>query len=107
MLDLKKVRDQAMRQGMKLMSSPQVMQVMSNPKFQQAMMRAFMLRGQVQAAWDGHAKKFAKRFKLATKDDLDQLRSTIRTLESNLKAMQARADANGQAAAKDRAGTHA
>ena len=91
MLDLTKLRETAMREGMKLMSSPRVMKMMQDPRFGKMMMRAFEIRGQVQGNIDKRVKKLARTLKLATREDVETLRSTIRSLERELKEVEARA----------------
>ncbi len=88
----KKLRDDAIRNGMKLMANPNVMKLVSNPKVMSAMMRALQLRGEVQQAVDARVQKLAKRFKLATKEELRDLQSTMRTLEKSLKQVQSKVD---------------
>lgn len=106
MLDLKTLRESAMREGMKLMGNPRVMKLMQDPRFMKVMMRAFQLRGDVQGKFDKRAKQFAKTFKLATRDEVEQLKSTLRTLERSLKQVEARTapaaavGAEGKATAK-------
>ncbi len=89
---LDKLRDGAMRSGMRLMGNPRVMKLVSSPRVMQAMMKAVELRGEVQSAVDARLKRLARTFKLATRDDLSTLQSTIRGLESALKNVQAKVE---------------
>ena len=73
-----------MREGMKLMQDPRVSKLMQDPRVMKAMMKAFQLRGEVQQRFDVRAKRFARTFRLATRDDMEQLKSTIRALERQL-----------------------
>jgi hypothetical protein len=91
MFDLGKLRETAMRQGMKLMGDPRVMKLMQDPRFQKLMMKAFQLRGEMQARRDKRAKHFARRMHLATREEVESLKRTIRELESNLERLR-----NGQ-----------
>jgi hypothetical protein len=59
--------------AVKLMSDPRVMKLMSDPRVMRAAMRAFQLRGELNSA-------VAKRFNLATRGEVDQLRRTIQDL---------------------------
>ncbi len=97
MFDLKKLREAAMREGMKLMGNPRVMKLMSNPRVMKMMMGAFQLRGNVQAAVDARVKSIAKSLKLATQEEVRDLKATIRTLESQVERMQAARSENGHA----------
>ena len=91
MLDLKTLRESAMREGMKLMGNPRVMKLMQDPRFMKVMMRAFQLRGEAQAGWDKRARRFARTFKLATRDDMEQLKTTIRSLERHIQKLESQA----------------
>ena len=90
MFDLSKLRDNALREGMKLMSSPRMMKLMSTPQGQKVMMFAFQLPQKINDAFAAQGKAFAKRFRLATRDDLKELKSTLRTLESSLKKLESK-----------------
>jgi polyhydroxyalkanoate synthesis regulator phasin len=85
-MDLKKA---VMERGMKLMSDPRVMKLMSNPKVMNVVMKGFQLRGQVQASFDEKVQSIAKTLKLATREEVRDLKDTIRSLERTLKDVQA------------------
>jgi polyhydroxyalkanoate synthesis regulator phasin len=85
-MDLKKT---VMERGMKLMSDPRVMKLMSNPKVMNVVMKGFQLRGQVQASIDEKVQSIAKSLKLATREEVRDLKDTIRSLERTLKDVQA------------------
>ena len=89
-----------MERGMKLMSDPRVMKVMSNPKFMNLVMKGFQLRGKAQASIDARIKAVAHTFKLATRDEVAELKQTIRTLENTLRQVQSQVDksTNGKSA---------
>ena len=94
MVDLKKLRESAMREGMKLMGDPRVMKLMMNPRVQKVVMRAFQIRGEIQGRLDERRKRFARRFNLATRDDVNSLRDAIRSLESALQSVQSKVEAS-------------
>jgi hypothetical protein len=87
---LGKLGQRAMQQGMKLMSDPRFMKLMSHPQAQKVMMLAFQLPGKVEGAFAQQGKRFARRFKLATREEVERLHATIRELERQLQAMQSR-----------------
>ena len=87
-----KLGQRAMQEGMKLMSDPRFMKLMSHPQAQKLMMLAFQLPGKVDGAFADQGRKFARRFKLATRDEVERLNSTIRDLERQLSAVQSRQD---------------
>jgi hypothetical protein len=97
-MNLKKL---VMERGMKLMSDPRVMKLMSNPKVMNVVMKGFQLRGKAQASFDQRVESLAKTFKLATRQEVRDLKDTIRTLERALKDVQAEVQkTNGAKAAK-------
>ena len=88
-----------MERGMKLMSDPRVMKMMSNPKVMNLVMKGFQLRGKAQAQIDARIKAVAKTFKLATRDEVNELKQTVRTLENALRKMQSEVESNGHSRA--------
>src|SRR5215510_10818315 len=77
-----------LERGMKLMSDPRVMKLMSNPKVMNVVMKGFQLRGRAQASIDAKVKSVAKTLKLATREDVKDLKVAIRTLEQALRQVQ-------------------
>jgi alanine racemase len=77
-MDVKKA---AMDQLMKLMQNPKVMQVAMNPKVMGAVMKAMSLRGQVSSAANAATHSVARTFNLATREEIRELRRTVRRLE--------------------------
>lgn len=97
-MSLKKM---VMERGMKLMSDPRVMKLMSNPKVMNVVMKGFQLRGKAQQSIDQKTKALAKMLRLATREEVSELKQTIRTLETALKQVQSElAQSNGKKASK-------
>ncbi len=71
--------------GMKLMSDPRVGKLMSNPKVMRVAMQAFTLPGRAQATVSAKVRAIAKAFDLATKEEVQELKSAVRTLEQKLR----------------------
>ena len=86
-----RLRDRAIQGGMKLLSDPRFMKVMSHPQAQKLMMTAFQLPGRVEGMMAAQGKRFARRFKLATRDEVERLNATIQGLERSLHEMQSQA----------------
>jgi hypothetical protein len=86
-----------MERGMKLMSDPRVMKVMSNPKVMNVVMKGFQLRGKAQASIDQQVAALAKTLHLATREEVSDLKQTIRTLERALAEVKAEVNKNGSA----------
>ncbi len=83
------IKKTVMERGMRLMSDPRVMKLMSSPKVMNVVMKGFELRGKAQASFDSSVQSLAKTFKLATRQEVRDLKDTIRTLERNLKTVEA------------------
>ena len=94
---LGKLGKRAMQEGMKLMSDPRFMKLMSHPQAQKLMMLAFQLPGRVEGAFADQGRRFARRFKLATREEVEHMNATIRDLERQLSAVQARQDSGARA----------
>ena len=83
------VKRMVIERGMRLMSDPRVIKLMSNPKVMNVAMQAFQIRARAQASIDEKVKSLAKTLRLATRDEVRELKNTLRALEETLKAMQA------------------
>jgi hypothetical protein len=86
-----------MERGMRLMSDPRVMKLLSNPKVMNLVMKAFQLRGRVQSQIDAQIKTLAKMLRLATRDELNELKRTIRVLEEELRRLESESERNDHA----------
>ncbi len=89
------LKKKVMERGMRLMSDPRVMKLMSNPKVMNFVMKGFQLRGKAQASIDDKVKSLAKTLKLATREEVSELKQTIRALEQALKKVQTEVATNG------------
>jgi hypothetical protein len=90
MFDLGKLRENALREGMKLMANPRVMKLMSSPQGQKVMMFAFQLPQKINGVFEAQGRMLAKRFRLATRDDLRELKKAVRDLEGALNRLQSK-----------------
>ena len=86
-MDVKKT---AMDQLMRLMQNPKVMQVAMNPKVMGTVMKAMSLRGKVQSAAATATQTVARSLNLATREEVRELRRTIRRLEEVINEMEER-----------------
>jgi hypothetical protein len=85
---LGKLRDAAMSRGMRVISNPRVMKVMADPRVMKVVMQAFQLQGKVAAQVQRKTKAVAKACGLATREEVHALRSTIRSLEGTVGALE-------------------
>jgi hypothetical protein len=70
-----------MKQGMKLMTDPRVMKLMQDPRVMKAVMAAMSMPGKVQSFGN---EQIAKAMALATEDEVDDLKRTVRSLEEEV-----------------------
>ncbi len=73
-----------MKQGMKLMTDPRVMKLMQDPRVMKAVMAAMSMPGKVQSFGNEQAEKIAKAMALATEDEVNDLKRTVRSLEEEV-----------------------
>ena len=73
-----------MKQGMKLMTDPRVMKLMQDPRVRKAVMGAMSVPGKVQSFGHEQAEKIAKAMALATEDEVNDLKRTVRSLEEEV-----------------------
>ena len=78
---LEKLKKQALRQGMKLMSNPKFMRAMADPRIMKTISQGFAIRGRVQSELDDRVQAVAKFFNVATKEEVKELKRTIRQME--------------------------
>jgi polyhydroxyalkanoate synthesis regulator phasin len=74
-----------MSQGMKLMQDPRVLKMMQDPRVMKAMAKTFEFKGKVQEGFKHKVEGVADSLHLATKDEVRELKRTIRKLERDLK----------------------
>jgi hypothetical protein len=82
-MDLKKT---LLTHAMKLAQNPKVMEIATHPKVMEVAMKAMAARGQVTTAVHGATSSVARGLNLATRDEVKELRRTIRKLEDQLAA---------------------
>lgn len=79
----------------KLMQNPRVMQMAMNPRVMGAVMKAMSLRGQVASTVASATQSMARTLNLASRDDVRELRRTVRRLEEQLSRMEYERDEAG------------
>jgi hypothetical protein len=94
-MDVKKA---AMDQVMKLMQNPRVMQVAMNPKVMGVVMKAMSLRGRMASATSAATHTMARSLNLATRDEVRELRRTVRRLEELVNELEEREEDSAGAA---------
>ncbi len=87
------LKDRLIARGMKVMQDPRVAKLAQDERVMKVAMQAFQLRGKVQEEIDQRVETAAKSLGLVTKDEVRELKRTIKKLETELKKTQAATDA--------------
>ncbi len=83
------LKDRLVARGMKVMQDPRVAKLAQDERVMKVAMQAFQLRGKVQEQIDERVATAAKSLGLVTKDEVRDLKRTIKKLETDLKKQQA------------------
>jgi hypothetical protein len=81
---LDKLKQEALRQGMKLVSNPKVMKMMADPRFMNAVSQLFTLRGRWQAGVEDRIRTIAAYMNLVTRDEIEELKRDLSHVENTL-----------------------
>ncbi len=81
---LEKLKKEAMRQGMKLMSNPKFMKMMADPRLMNAISQGFALKGKIQEEIEGKLRQVAETLNLATREDVENLRQSLNQMENSV-----------------------
>ena len=84
-MDIKKI---VLDQVSKLLQNPRVLEVAMNPKVMGVVMKAMSLREQVVAASASASESVARTLNLATREEVGELRRTVRRLEEQLSQLE-------------------
>jgi len=87
---LEKLKQEAMRRGMKLIANPKVMKMMADPRFMNAISQGFAIKGRIQSEIDCRLRWIADTFNLATKEDVENLRRTLDRMEASVTSLERR-----------------
>ena len=83
-----KLKNEAMKRGMKLLSSPAVMRAMADPRLMKAISQGYAYKGKMQESIDSGIKAVASKLNLATKEDITDLKRSYRHVEGMVSEMQ-------------------
>ncbi len=83
-----KIKQEAMRRGIMLMSNPKVMKMMADPRVMNAISQGFAIKGRIQSEIEGRLRVLAQTLNLATKEDVDALRQTISRMEDSVTVLE-------------------
>lgn len=78
------LKSKLMERGMKLMTDSRVGKLMQDPRVMKAVMSAMSVPGKVQTLTHEGVERIAKAMALATEQEVDDLKRTVRKLEDEL-----------------------
>ena len=82
----------ARNQAGRVLKSPTTLKVLSNPRVQRAMLQAINLRADLRQKVTVQVEDFARNHNLVTREDVAQLRRTIRELEATVATLRNEVD---------------
>lgn len=85
-----KLKQEAMKRGMTLLTNPKVMKFMSDPRVMKTISQGFALRGRVQSEVDDRLRTLADTFNLATREEVRDLKRAIGRMERDMTDMDRR-----------------
>lgn len=78
------IKDDVKRRGLQLMGDPRVAKLMQNEQVMRAMMTLVQVPGKVNTFTTEQTERFAKTMRLATSQELKDLKRTVKTLEAEV-----------------------
>lgn len=81
-------KSRVMKKGFELLQDPRAQKVMQDERVTKVAMQAFQLRGKVQEEIDQRVETVAKSLGLVTKNEVRELKRTIKKLETEMKKQQ-------------------
>lgn len=83
-----KLKQEAMRRGMMLMSNPKVMKMMADPRVMNAISQGYAVKGRIQSEIEARLRGLAQSLNLATKEDVESLRESLSRMEDSVSALE-------------------
>jgi hypothetical protein len=84
-----------LKKGMKLMTDPRVMKLMQDERVMKAVMAAMSMPGKVQSFTTEQIQNLAKSMALATEDEVNDLKRTVRRLEEEIARLERQGESSG------------
>lgn len=78
------IKEEMMKRGMQVMSDPRVGKLMQNPQFMKVLMALMQVPGKVNSFTNEQAKLLGSTLRLATVEDLKELKRRVKKLEQEL-----------------------
>lgn len=84
------IKDEVKKKGLQLMSDPRVIKLMQNEQFMKAMMAVVQVPGKVNTFTTEQTERFASTMRLATAQDVKELKRTVKNLEADVARLRKR-----------------
>jgi hypothetical protein len=86
------IADEMKKRGLQLMSDPRVLKLMQNEQFMKAMMAVMQGVGKVNSFTTEQTERFAKSMRLATSQEVKDLKRTLKNLENEVARLRKQVD---------------
>jgi hypothetical protein len=87
------IKDEVKKKGLQVLSDPRVAKLMQNEQFMRAMMTVVQVPGTVETFTTEQTERFAKMMRLATSDEVKDLKRQVKTLEADVARLKKKLDA--------------
>jgi hypothetical protein len=87
------IKDEVKKKGLQVLSDPRVAKLMQNEQFMRAMMTVVQVPGKVETFTTEQTERFAKMMRLATSDEVKDLKRQVKTLEADVARLKKKLDA--------------
>jgi cell division FtsZ-interacting protein ZapD len=84
------IKDEVKKKGLQLMSDPRVTKLMQNEQFMKAMLAVVQVPGKVNTFTTEQTERFAKMMRLATAQEVKDLKRQVKNLEAELDRLRKR-----------------
>ncbi len=85
------IKDEVKKRGLRLMSDPRVGKLMQNEQFMRAMMAVVQVPGKVETFTTEQTERFAKMMRLATAEEVKDLKRQVKSLEADVARLKKKA----------------
>jgi len=86
------IKDEVKKKGLQLMSDPRVIKLMQNEQFMKAMMAVVQVPGKVNTFTTEQTERFASTMRLATAQEVKELKRTVKNLEADVVRLRKRVE---------------
>ncbi|HEY6561130.1 MAG TPA: hypothetical protein VI072_27830 [Polyangiaceae bacterium] len=86
------IKDEVKKKGLQLMSDPRVIKLMQNEQFMKAMMAVVQVPGKVNTFTTEQTERFASTMRLATSQEVKELKRTVKNLEADVARLRKRVE---------------